>query len=1006
MKRNILYALAVCATLFACQKNEISETLPSVGELHATIEDDASTKTAMDENNNIRWSEGDQIVAFMRTSLGLKYQLKDSYAGETFGYFSKVSSGDSDDLGTGMEWEHNVAYYPYAESVKCVKSGDDYTLDVVLPTQQTYAPESFGNGFFPMLAVSEDNDITFKNVCGGMMLQFKGNFKVRSIKVQGKNGEKLSGAAKVTAYTDGAKPSIAMDSDASVSVVLNCGAGGVQLNENTATEFILALPPVVFTKGFSVIVTDSNGNSQTVETDEENVVLRSSLLVMPELDLEPVQQDPQAVLSLTYETTSANQTVQLTYNASECSVAGLENALVIIDYGDGTTGTSLSHTYSEAGVYEVQMFFSRPVTEIGEEAFNSCAELVGVQFPDGLTKIGRRAFEYSGLRGDLIIPENNVQIGHNAFSYTGEYENVIIPFGTDFSESYYGSPAQFFHTKVKIFYFGANIPDVDWQSSNVLGAASIEKLIIGNQVTSIGSCACGGSFYPTHINCIEFEEPSTLHQIGEAAFTGSKDLISITLPSSVQYINPNYVFSLCPKLESINVATGYNSQYWSDDGVLYVNGLDGNGLAIFRYPEAKKGDIFEKLSVRQIAPGAFRDNKSLKKVSVELVHGIGEMAFYGCSSLTEIEGCDYPYGDAYAYEIYIGRLAFGDCTSLTEFTIGLGVDVIRDGAFYGCTSLERIYCKPLTPPVLNDEEDYHPTFGDNAPGRLICVPMESLDLYKEAPGWNTYKDDIVGYIEVDGEIVIPSPDTPETPEAQPGDYVDEYGINHGQGVEIEGVVWAPVNCGYHARDYKYGKLYQWGRKFGQGYDGSLYDGDWNYIGEYADATAPELIGAPVSVATGQSEENANYFYCYQSDPYDWTEVQDDNLWNSCTEDNPVKTGYDPCPSGWRVPTHAELYELQQNMSEWMTNADGQTGYWFSGAMAYSETVPQVFFPAAGFRSYYDGYARDRGYWGYYWSSSTSSTFAYNLGFSSSSESISVDYGNDRAGGFSVRCVQE
>ena len=49
------------------------------------------------------------------------------------------------------------------------------------------------------------------------------------------------------------------------------------------------------------------------------------------------------------------------------------------------------------------------------------------------------------------------------------------------------------------------------------------------------------------------------------------------------------------------------------------------------------------------------------------------------------------------------------------------------------------------------------------------------------------------------------------------DYVDEYGVNHGPGIKIGIHVWAPVNCGYHATDYKYGKMYQWGRKYGQGF---------------------------------------------------------------------------------------------------------------------------------------------------------------------------------------------
>ena len=285
MKKKILSAIAICAALFGCQKNEFSETQSSGVELHATIEDDAFTKTVMDENNNIRWSEGDQLVAFMKTSLGLKYQIKDAYVGKTFGYFSKVSSGSSDDLGAGMKWDHNVVYYPYSTSVECEKSGSNFTLNVALPSEQTYAPESFGNASFPMVAVSEDNDITFKNVCGGMKLQLKGTQKVKSITLQGKNNEKLSGAAIVMAYTDGeTEPAITMASTASTTVTLNC-TEAVQLNESTATEFIITLPPATFTKGFTATVTDDADKTYTVETDKANTVLRSSILNMPAVNL-------------------------------------------------------------------------------------------------------------------------------------------------------------------------------------------------------------------------------------------------------------------------------------------------------------------------------------------------------------------------------------------------------------------------------------------------------------------------------------------------------------------------------------------------------------------------------------------------------------------------------------------------------------------------------------------------------------------------------------------------
>ena len=49
------------------------------------------------------------------------------------------------------------------------------------------------------------------------------------------------------------------------------------------------------------------------------------------------------------------------------------------------------------------------------------------------------------------------------------------------------------------------------------------------------------------------------------------------------------------------------------------------------------------------------------------------------------------------------------------------------------------------------------------------------------------------------------------------DYIDEYGVNHGPGIKVGIHIWSPVNCGYHATDYKYGKLYQWGRLYGQGF---------------------------------------------------------------------------------------------------------------------------------------------------------------------------------------------
>ena len=239
-------------------------------------------------------------------------------------------------------------------------------------------------------------------------------------------------------------------------------------------------------------------------------------------------------------------------------------------------------------------------------------------------------------------------------------------------------------------------------------------------------------------------------------------------------------------------------------------------------------------------------------------------------------------------------------------------------------------------------------------------------------------------------------------------YIDEYGINHGYGVRIGETIWAPVNCGYHETDFIYGKLYQWGRKNGQGYDGTLYDIAGNKSGTYSDTPVPELLLGPVNLWDGQYKNNNKFYYIpWESNnvSYDWCSVQNDELWNLGTEDNPVKTEYDPCPDGWRVPTYAELEGLSKNHSSWTTE-DGQNGYWFSGSKSYSKTASQVFFPAGGRFDTYDGSTDYRGQYGYYMSSRTAGSNAYSFHFYNSSAGGTMLTSYYRSEAHSVRCVQD
>ncbi len=231
----------------------------------------------------------------------------------------------------------------------------------------------------------------------------------------------------------------------------------------------------------------------------------------------------------------------------------------------------------------------------------------------------------------------------------------------------------------------------------------------------------------------------------------------------------------------------------------------------------------------------------------------------------------------------------------------------------------------------------------------------------------------------------------------------ENGVDRGKGYSIllDNVLGfryiAPVNCGYEPyisetqKGYPYGKLYQWGRKYGQGYNAN-------------DATFPsdaDIVEGPVSESYGQAYSRRNKFFKASSYPFDWLSPQDSKLWNSGTEAAPVKAVNDPCPEGWRIPTYAELKALTTSKSSWTTK-DGQNGRWFSGSVAYTSGMGgAIFFTAAGYR-YYNGFEHCRGSYGYYWSSTPDSNSSFTLYFNSGSVGISNSH---RAQGYTVRCIR-
>ena len=191
----------------------------------------------------------------------------------------------------------------------------------------------------------------------------------------------------------------------------------------------------------------------------------------------------------------------------------------------------------------------------------------------------------------------------------------------------------------------------------------LEKIVIGNSVTSIGACVFSGCSSLTSVTI-----PESVTSIGNSAFYGCSGLTSITIPDSVASIdsdafggcsgltiyceltskpsdwNNNWNSSNCP------VIWDCNNNNKDSDGYSYVvenrirYRIKDNTATVYCQPEINQGNIviLEKIiynnstySVTSIGNSAFYGCSGLTSVTIpNSVTSIGEYAFYDCSGLT------------------------------------------------------------------------------------------------------------------------------------------------------------------------------------------------------------------------------------------------------------------------------------------------------------------------------------------------------------------------------------
>ena len=281
------------------------------------------------------------------------------------------------------------------------------------------------------------------------------------------------------------------------------------------------------------------------------------------------------------------------------------------------------------------------ITYIGNWTFASLENLNSIDIAASVTTIGEGAFNYCGIK-EIILPEGIVSIGDYAFYLCKKLQRVLIPSTvTSIGESAFIACDSMISIEV-------DINNVNYSSLDGVLFDKEQSILIKYPDNLSGSYVVPDSVETIEANAFASSKLSyvtlsnNISTIGDYAFQNSENLLTITIPGSVENVSKG-AFYFCTGLTEVIVEEG-------------VIGIQDN---------------------------AFENCSGIIKILLpDSIQTIGKWAFSGCTKMSDMIIPDKVTD--------IGSYAFKNCRSLTSITIPKNMTYINESAFYFCDGLKEV----------------------------------------------------------------------------------------------------------------------------------------------------------------------------------------------------------------------------------------------------------------------------------------------------------------------------